>query len=164
MVPRKGLISKPYVFEKNNIFFYLSLFLPTNIPTDSIVYPSAQQATTRVSILRATTSVPPPSRSSTTADKGMRGIQSLQVAALVTEPPAMNFEIWHHPFHFAPKFCRVIRHFQMCEFMDDNIVDNLRGQLHDAPVEVQGSVGAARAPSVTEVQHLDVGSGLHSHD
>jgi hypothetical protein len=44
---------------------------------------------------------------------------------------------------------------KVSEFVNDNIVDHLRRQLHNAPMKVEGPVNAARPPSETKIHDID---------
>ncbi len=49
---------------------------------------------------------------------------------------------------------------QVGEFVDDDVVNDVRGRLDEAPIESDGVLGGARAPTVAEVG--DPGGGVNA--
>src|SRR5436305_1140099 len=48
--------------------------------------------------------------------------------------------------------------------MNDDIVDHLRWQLHDTPMEVERPVCTARSPSETQIHYMDEARRSHTND
>lgn len=57
----------------------------------------------------------------------------------------------------VPKPGRVVRFYQMGQFVDNHIVDNKHGRFDQAPVKVDVVRGGAGTPAVTGIHNLDLG-------
>lgn len=45
--------------------------------------------------------------------------------------------------------------FEVSELVNDDVVDHLRGQLHDTPMKVERPICAARSPSEPKIHDID---------
>ena len=73
---------------------------------------------------------------------GNRG-RALQVAATISQPLPILRKSRHDAAHLSPKFRRMVTDFQMGELVNNNVIDDLRGELHDAPMKIQLAIRAA---------------------
>lgn len=82
--------------------------------------------------------------------------------AVLGKPPLAVGVVRHSPRQTRPELLAMIMLSQMDEFLDDDILDDARGQADRAPVEVQVTGRAAGAPAVAEIYHPDRAVGCAS--
>ena len=71
--------------------------------------------------------------------------------------PVAAFRIFRHDLlQFSPEHLRMIHLLKMCQFMDNDIFDHLKGQHGQLPVKLQILLSIAATPNGGLILHVDV--------